>query len=135
MAEDDPNDDPPLLEDNDFEAATSEKSRSASGQDNVWLKIALGVVVAIALTTGVMFVKGIGPFASDDLPPPPVMNLPAPSAPPAKPAPLPEPASVPASLPVVAPAPSAPAAAVPAKSEKKAPASKKKPPAKKKKKK
>lgn len=89
-------DDPPLLEDDDFES-----TNAGSSEGNLWIKIALGVVVSIALVTGVMYVKGIGPFEGviektpfdDDTELPP-----APSALPPKAVTLPDPV-LPASVP------------------------------------
>lgn len=89
-------DDPPLLEDDDFES-----TNAGGSEGNLWIKIALGVVVSIALVTGVMYVKGIGPFEGviektpfdDDAELPP-----APSALPPKVVALPDPPQ-PASIP------------------------------------
>lgn len=91
------NDEPPLLEDEDFESATP-----APPAGNLWLKIAFGVVVSIALVTGVMYVKGLGPFAfahektpfDDEAADAAADALPAPSALPVKAEPLPDPKPV-----------------------------------------
>ena len=88
-----PVDDAPFLSDAQFEL--DDRHTAPPSQ---WPKIAFGVVVAIGVVLGVMYVKGLGPFQSS---PPPHVEI-APVAPP------PVPAALPASVPALPPPPPPP---------------------------
>ncbi len=90
----------PFVSDSQFELELSSFERSS-----LWPKILFGVVVAIGIVLGVMYVKDLGPFHVD--PPKPIEAPPQPASVPAPV--LPPPPPPPELVPAVAPAKPAPA--------------------------